>query len=1299
MNAQTEVGERAPAGAEAYTFGPQLGVGGMGVVFAGQEVNTGRKVAIKLMRGEVGGVTGEQRFMREVHALAGLQHPAIVEYIDHGVTGDGHAFLVMESLEGEDLQARLQRGPLAIEECVDLGLRLADALAAAHARGVVHRDLKPSNIYLPGGAIADAKLLDFGVARVSDDPYSLTRTGAIIGTVGYMAPEQARGEPDVDGRADLYSLGCVLHECLTGAPVFSGGHAMAILAKILLDDPPRVSSLRPDVPEPFASVIARLLAKDREARPREAMDLVALLANLVSELAADAGADQAGPGTGLTLREQRILCLLLVRHRSLAVDALGATSTGAQGIIEQIGGIVAGFGAVFSPMLGGVGLVCVQLDAPATDVTAQAARCSLALARHFPAIAQVLVTGRGQRHAGSFVGWVIDEAMRIASHARDGAILIDDVTVGLLDDRFVVDRRDGGIFLERECEAMTSRMLLGQPAPFVGRARELGLLTGLVHEAVDESRSFAALVTAGPGCGKSRLRHELTRVVHADGVEALVLFGRAAPMTRGAALGVLRTALRREVELGDDDSPDQQRARLARRVAETAAPKDCSRVVAFLGEICGVPFPDAYHPALSLARRDAVVMSDAMRVAWLDWLRSVCQRRPTLLILEDLHWGDTATIAFVEAALHDLAELPFIVLALARPEVHELFPRMWLGCRLTTIALSPLSARASEALTRQVLGAAIDDAQVQALVAQADGNPFFLEELIRAAASGVTGELPDTVLGIIQARLQAIDDESRRVLRAASVFGGGFSEAAVVTVLAQPIELVRARLAALVQQELLTRERRPGILSYRFRHALVRDASYAMLTDDDRTLAHRLAATWLAGQEGYEPIAVAEHFLRASLPGDALGWYQRAAEQALEGGDLGTAVERADQAITCGAVGEQLAQLRLLQAEARVWSGSLEDAERGAVAAIAWLRPGTMGWYTAIQKIIYCMSVRGAVDEALAWLSQAEAQPPELECAEGPLICLCESIFAIYVAGRHELMAPVQNRLDQRASGTVISPAYLGQVQRAYALAFSFRGETESAAQVARLAALQFSAAGDLRNAGRINVFAAHCYFLLGAYDQAEQLLRETEKVASRLGAEQVLIYCQGTLAWVLTYHGRVAEAREIYEALLPLCERRRDRRATGAFSISFGLMEGLSGHPARAEALIFEALLAVRGQRQLEVWGRAVLARVYLANGRGDEAAALATDVMNTMVGLEIAINYEVFVVLALVESLEADAQARPKALAMGLASLRRQLSRITNPALRGSFLAIPECVALIEIGQQAGHAVDDLVGPRRPA
>src|SRR5688572_1042906 len=166
----------------------------------------------------------------------------------------------MEWLEGEDLAERLERAPITPADAVTILVRIAEALGVAHGRGVVHRDVKPSNIFLPGGEPARAKLLDFGVARSGVSSRPMTQTGTALGTPGYMAPEQARGDRDLDARVDVFALGAVLFRCLAGTAPFDAANTIGVLTKVLFEEPPPLWAVRPDLPPSIHEVVTRALA-------------------------------------------------------------------------------------------------------------------------------------------------------------------------------------------------------------------------------------------------------------------------------------------------------------------------------------------------------------------------------------------------------------------------------------------------------------------------------------------------------------------------------------------------------------------------------------------------------------------------------------------------------------------------------------------------------------------------------------------------------------------------------------------------------------------------------------------------------------------------------------------------------------------------------------------------------------------------------------------------------------------------------------------------------------------------------
>jgi serine/threonine-protein kinase len=265
-----------------YVVEREIGRGGMATVFLARDARRPRQVAVKVMMRDLVGSTGAERFLNEIHFASRLTHPHVLGVHESGET-EGLLYYVMPYVEGETLRARLAReGALSISETVRLLRELADALAYAHARGVVHRDLKPENILLSGG---HAVVADFGVAKAIAaatqrrpiDPSSLTASGTSVGTPAYMAPEQAAGDKNTDHRADIYALGIIAYEMLVGAHPFGTRTAQALVAAHLTEPPVPLDRKRADVPPLLAALVMQLLAKDPSARPQAAGEVVKAL--------------------------------------------------------------------------------------------------------------------------------------------------------------------------------------------------------------------------------------------------------------------------------------------------------------------------------------------------------------------------------------------------------------------------------------------------------------------------------------------------------------------------------------------------------------------------------------------------------------------------------------------------------------------------------------------------------------------------------------------------------------------------------------------------------------------------------------------------------------------------------------------------------------------------------------------------------------------------------------------------------------------------------------------------------------
>ena len=285
-----------------YQLGQLLGQGGMGAVYRSFHPVLNQPVAVKVMQNTLAAdPQAQQRFLREAQVVAGLAHPNIVNIFDVDIQ-DGRPYIVMEYLDAGSLADRLQAGPLTLAAALQLAAPLADALEYAHQRGLVHRDLKPANVLLrPDGSPV---LADFGLARPvqTDSAAQITATGAVMGTLAYMAPEQFSGQP-TDARADIYSFGVMLYEMLTGRLPFTGDSAQ-IMYGHLQQPPPSLRVARPDLPEAIEQLVQRMLSKDPAWRPQRMAEVASALRAITAGTAATGPTVQARPATNPTLAAQ-----------------------------------------------------------------------------------------------------------------------------------------------------------------------------------------------------------------------------------------------------------------------------------------------------------------------------------------------------------------------------------------------------------------------------------------------------------------------------------------------------------------------------------------------------------------------------------------------------------------------------------------------------------------------------------------------------------------------------------------------------------------------------------------------------------------------------------------------------------------------------------------------------------------------------------------------------------------------------------------------------------------------------------
>ncbi len=822
----------------------------MGTVFEAFDLEDSSRVAIKILHGK--SETEALRFEQEAALLEELRHPTIVRFVAHGCTPHGEKYIVMEWLEGETLEARLARGPLQPGLVAMLAARVLPGLALAHGRGVVHRDMKPSNIFLADWQVAQAKILDFGVARRTQDPKRFTRKGATVGTPMYTSPEQARAEHDIDGRADIFSLGCVLFEALTREPAFHGESPAAVMTKICAGEPPQLAERCTNLDVELQVTIQEMLLQERDERPGDAAALGRVFAAIAERLSAhDAPgvrlpARRHGAREALSHGEQRVMTVLVLASISRSGERTPPSfdnRTSAEKIAQlpalPIGGdLQARVSALIEPFGGRLDRLLdrsLAISAPALgtvdEQAAQVARMALCLQSELPGLAQAIATGRGALLARLPAGEVVEVAATLLDGAAPGTVRLDETTTRLLGPRFRLDEvSDDRRLLGERLGWDDPRRVFDRVTPFVARERELGSLLALFEESATDQVARAAVVVGAPGIGKSRLCEEMLVPVLGAGHHPIVLRARGMIHAGGPGYTALHDLLL----------------------------------------LAGISDGDLADPQLVMDK-------------WTGFLRAQSAVQPVLVVVEDTHFADASSLQLLDATLRLLADCPIVVLAIGRSELADRLPNLFEQRAPLLMRVTPLSRRAAERLLRQLLPADLADHQKEMdwVLDRAQGTPYFIEELARHRLTRGRGVVPETVIGLFQGTLDALGADLKRVLRAASVFGDSFDKPGLLALLGEKqtqdlsdaVDLMVERGIFEYDATVLGRKMSPVPAAnarppqYRFVERLVREAVWMMLPAGDRSLARRLARTHLEGLGHTLPEVLRPGASKADQPG------------------------------------------------------------------------------------------------------------------------------------------------------------------------------------------------------------------------------------------------------------------------------------------------------------------------------------------------------------------------------------------------------------------------------------------------
>jgi len=1193
-----------------------LGEGGMGAVYRAVPLGSGAAVALKWIASC--DEDGRRRFAREAELAMRLDHPNVVRVLGFGQTDEGGLWLAMELLEGEDLEHRIRRGPLALAEVLPIARQAAAALEAAHAAGIVHRDIKPSNLWICRDGTV--KVLDFGIALDADATQArLTHSALSLGTPAYMAVEQAHGAHDEDPRTDVWGLGATLFAALAGRPPFTAPTIWAQIVRVATDEP---DALPESVPRRVQRVVLRALAKDRSARWPSPSALVEALAEAVA-------APETAPTEVLSAvalgDEVRLVAILLGED---VVDAAGFRAA-----VEARGGRA-------EKLLRRRAVGVFGGDAWLGDEAARAVSAGLAVRAGGSAGRLGVATGRAVRRGEAVTGAVVAAAEGVVASRGVG---VDPETARRIRGGFELDATAAPrhvVVRQSAGPVLGVRGPAGADVPLLGRARELADLRATFDEVVAERHAAAVLLVGPPGIGKSRLLHELLVDL---GERATVLEARGEAHRAADGWHALAHALRRFLDVPEGTAAQEVRARLLAACPHRTAAE-------LLGELVGADFPDS--PRLRSARGDAAILRDQVVLAFGDLVSSLVETRPVLLVAEDLHWADPHSLRALEIVLRRAAERPLFVLGLARPDLETPLPDF------RRLPLEGLGRRATREIVAAVLGAVPElEEHAAAIHERAAGNPYFTEELALAVRDGLRA-LPLAVEGAVLARLDALAREDKDLLRRAAVFGRRFWAEALHDLGEAGIE---ARLAGLRRRDLVFEDphgRLAGAHEWRFRHALTREVAYATLTEDQRRELHGAAGRWLAARADAPALEVARHLELAGAPAEATPHWLAGAEAAFRACDSAAGLEASEIVLARGGLDRKRARaLRMARADALHFLGRVErEAEElDALEAIAETA-GDRARVAAQRSM--GLKLRGRYAESLAAAERGLAEAPD-----DAWLLSCKA-YALADAGRpEEGVAPATRAVELARLGG--DPVNLGRGLWALAHSYAARSDVGAAWGPMSEALACFEDLGDVRRTAVAVGSLAYYAMVLGRWEEAEQGLRRTIELARAGGNRGVEGYAHHNRGYALAQLGRIdagLAAEDEAMAVAAAIAEPRLRIASLAYRAAILLQ---AGRLDEAEATIAEARslppeqLGHLGPVMRVLRLSALVARGRLAEARPEAEALLA--IRDAADGLE-AFEADLF--------LAAAAAGVEGALARGAEILTEKAARITDPTQRASFL-----------------------------
>ena len=1096
---------------ERFDVLAEVGQGATGIVFRAFDRQRNEQVALKVISLPPGAVADPERLLREGELLARIDHPAVVRIVDFGLLGGdrvelcGRSFhgstpyLAMEWLRGQDLQRRQAERPLTLPQAVDVARQVAGALRLVHLAGIVHRDIKPSNVFVfepepePSGRLR-ATVVDFGLA-CGMDPLG-EATGPMIGTPAYMAPEQARGDAELDARCDVYSLGAMLFELVAGRPPHTGPSTIATLAKLVSTPAPRLSELLADVPAALDELVCDMLLLDWRQRPT-AGDVEMRL----SQLAADPDLPRAAVAMDRQLESvhssaSRLVTTLVALHvgsEQREAELSQLRERGTEAVRLGSDAIVAFLGA--RQAHGGEAVSALEIGARLAGLGAEVG----------------VATGRALVAMARPIGLVVDQASALARDAKSGQLLTDEITAELARERFAFSPGPHGATLVGA--AVPERRAARELAPFVGRDPELGALLAAFERCVSSHVPVVASASGPPGIGKSRLARELVRVVTERGGVQLppdllpsaggldgdppptpaagtlppvrLVQVRSEAYGRARALGMAADALCDLLGLPRGGAP---RAVAARALASFGLEHDEDGLLASL--LARQPFGPDVEPGRA---------RDVLYLVMTELVLKVAEHEPCAFVLEDAQWSDPESLAWFDHLLSRAAGRPLFVLVLARPSLWKDAPERFAGRDHLRLELRPMARRATMEIARAVIGCEADDPWLDQVAHQAAGSPLFAEELARVIASGKPVATVPTIEAAIQVSLDALPADIHEALLRMSVFGLTAWDAGLA---ALGIERADEALQRLSEADFIVEQARSrfvGAREYLFKHALVREVAYASVSESQRAELHAKVAGWFA-EVGEDAATIAEHYDLGGEHVRAADYWERAATRALLANALQDAVRMADRALTFAEGRETcFARATLLdEIYSRLDERSSERAD--AIEAMAQNAYDESCEVRTLGARARYDSARSAGVEVEERLLEAMRRSAELGLLDEEARCLATLAQRYAFAGELGRAAEEAAHLLELAEQRGVEAAAVDAWQT-LAVVHQTRGELVAALDARRNAARAARSAGLKQREATLTINLGFALTTIGARDESRRAIEHGIHMAEQIGS------------------------------------------------------------------------------------------------------------------------------------------------------------------------------------------------------